>query len=231
MKKIGMIVAMKSELESALESLGTPTENFNEGSFEISKYEISGNEVFILQSGIGEIAAAAASQLLISVYECEMIINYGIVGGLTPEMSLAKTCVVEKVVHYDFNLKFDNDMNPVYKKGEYPDFDGEIFVELDRTLIEIALKSVPELKRVTCASADKFVDTDDERKSLHDEFGADICEMELGAIAITCKRNGVPCLSLKSVSDAIGEDYDFKAMTRIASDACVKVLVDILKTL
>ena len=43
------------------------------------------------------------TQFLISKFDVDLIVNFGVVGGLTPEMELAKTCIVESVIHYDFD--------------------------------------------------------------------------------------------------------------------------------
>ena len=70
---------------------------------EVSVYDMGGNELYVTRSGAGEIYAAAATQHLITGYGVELIVNFGICGGLTPEMSLCRICVVGSVVHYDFD--------------------------------------------------------------------------------------------------------------------------------
>ena len=43
------------------------------------------------------------------------------------------------------------------------------------------------------------------KKRLREEFGCDICEMELAALALVCERNHIPLLSVKVVSDSADE--------------------------
>ena len=82
------------------------------------------------------------------------------VGGLTPEMVLARTAVVEGVVHYDF----DAHKIGWGEAGQYPDFPGRL-VPTSPELVAKALEIQPELKAVVCASADKFVDEPDKKRT------------------------------------------------------------------
>ena len=93
MKRIGMIVAV--EMDAVLSRYGTPSETLREGGFTIYTYTGEDYAIYALNSGAGEIAAAAAAQVLISVYHAELIVNFGVVGGLTPEM--AKACTLSLI--------------------------------------------------------------------------------------------------------------------------------------
>ena len=101
MKNIGMIVAV--EMDTVLSRYGRAAEVERRGGFEVHRYENEDYTLNIVNSGAGEIAAAAATELLIAAYGCELIVNFGVVGGLTEEMALARTVVVESIVHYDFD--------------------------------------------------------------------------------------------------------------------------------
>ena len=65
---------------------------------------------------IGEIYAAGATQLLISRYGVEAVINFGVSGSLIEEVGVLNTVLVEGIVHYDFDLSpIDN-----VSVGQYP---------------------------------------------------------------------------------------------------------------
>ena len=100
-KTMGMLVAV--EIGAVLSRYGDKLTDVSETGFDVKRLDSDDYTMYILKSGAGEIAAAAGTQFLITKYGAEFIINFGVVGGLTPEMSLAKTCVVESVVHYDFD--------------------------------------------------------------------------------------------------------------------------------
>ena len=224
-KRIGLLVAV--EMDSVFARYGTPGKTEHRSGFDVFHYENESYVLYVIHSGIGEIAAAAAAQLLIDRYGVELIVNFGVVGGLTDEMAETKTCVVTRVVHYDFDL---SGIDPVLP-AQYPGFD-DIYLPADEALIEKARGICPELKPVTCASADKFVGNRDDKERLHRLYAADICEMESAAVLLTCRRCEIPCLMIKAVSDGLtggGEEY-YEALQSCAS-LCLSVTDRIIREL
>ena len=107
MKKVGLIVAV--ELDSVLNKYGKPVKEQQIDGYNVLTYNIDNKaELYVVHCGAGEISAAAATQFCISVLKCPLILNFGIVGGLTSEMSETNICVVEKIVHYDFDVSADD---------------------------------------------------------------------------------------------------------------------------
>lgn len=195
--------------------------------FGVHSYDMEGYTLHVIHSGAGEIAAAAATALLIDRYGVELLVNFGVVGGLTPEMAQTKTCVVERVVHYDFDTSaYDGTLPGQY--AEYPD----VYIPATASLVERAVQIAPELRRVTCASADKFVDGPEAKGALNEQYGADICEMEAAAVVLTCNRSGVPCLLIKTVSDGLlGGAEEFGVALARTSELCLEVADKIIREL
>ncbi len=224
-KKIGLLVAV--EMESVFARYGTPGETERRGGFDVYLYNNEAYTLYVIHSGVGELAAAAATELLIDRYGVEMIVNFGVVGGLTEEMTLTKTCVVTRVVHYDFDL---SGIDPVLP-AQYPGYE-DIYLPADPDLVERAIAVCPELKPVTCASADKFVGTQSDKERLHDLYGADICEMESAAVLLTCRRSEVPCLLIKAVSDGLtGGGEEFYTELQKSASLCLAVTDRIIRGL
>ena len=220
-----MLVAV--EMGAVLSRYGQAVREETRHGFRVLCYDMGAYQLYVIGSGAGEIAAAAACQLLIDRYEVELVVNFGVVGGLTEEMAQTKTCVVEKVVHYDFDTSaYDNTVPGQY--FEYPD----VYLPATASLVKRAVEIAPELKVVTCASADKFVDGGEAKCALHERWGADICEMESAAVVLTCNRGGVPCLLIKTVSDGLlqgGED--FGTALQHTSELCLEVADKIIREL
>ena len=224
-RRIGLLVAV--EMDSVFARYGEPCGTEHRGGFDVYRYENDSYVLLVVHSGIGELAAAAAAELLIDRYEVELIVNFGVVGGLTDEMALTKTCVVTRVVHYDFDLSGIDPVSP----AQYPGVE-DIYLPADAALVEKARAVCPELKPVTCASADKFVGNREDKERLHRLYGADICEMESAAVLLTCLRCEVPCLMIKAVSDGLtggGEEY-YEALQKSAS-LCLAVTDRIIREL
>ena len=224
-KRIGLLVAM--EMDSVFSRYGTPGKTERRGGFNVYCYENEAYALFVIHSGVGEIAAAGAAELLIDRYEVEMIVNFGVVGGLTEEMAKTKTCVVTRVVHYDFDLSGIDPVAP----AQYPGF-SDAYLPADQTLVEKALALCPDLKPVTCASADKFVGTREDKERLHRLYGAEICEMESAAVLLTCLRNEIPCLMIKAVSDGLNEGgVEFYDAVQNCASLCLTVTDQIIREL
>ena len=204
MKKIGMLVAV--EMDAVLRRYGTAERVETRCGFETHLYDMGAYELYVIRSGAGEISAAAATQMLIDRFEVELVVNFGVVGGLTEEMAQTKTCVVERVVH------------------EY--------LRPTPALVERATAICPELKRVTDASADKFIEGREAKSALHERWGADICEMEAAAVVLTCDRAGIPCLLIKTVSDGLTQGgEDFGTALQHTSALCLEVADRIIREL
>ena len=225
MKNIGMVVAV--EMDAVLSRYGAPSEKRREAGFDVYTYIGADYTIYALNSGAGEIAAAAATQLLISVFHADLILNFGVVGGLTEEMAKARTCVVESVVHYDFDSSEAGWAEPA-RYLDYP----TAYIPASAALVERALSIEPRLKKVICASADKFVGSPDRKRELHALYGAEICDMESAGVVLTCNRSGVPCLLIKTVSDGIeGGAEEFKAELQRSAALCLAVADKIIRAL
>lgn len=225
MKNIGMVVAV--EMDAVLSRYGAPSEKRRVAGFEVYTYTGADYTIYALNSGAGEIAAAAATQLLISVFHADLILNFGVVGGLTDEMAKARTCVVENVVHYDFDTSEAGWAEPA-RYLDYP----TVYVPTSAALVDRALSIEPRLKKVICASADKFVGKAERKRELHALYGAEICEMEAAGIVLTCNRSGVPCLLIKTVSDGIeGGAEEFNAELQRSAELCLEVADKIIREL
>ena len=226
MKKLGLIAAMTDELDAlsekteALESLPSP---FGKKLF---RTEIGDKEIYLTESGVGEIYAAAATQHLITAYGVEAIINFGVCGSLTESLGLKKTVIVSNVVHYEMDTSALDGAEPgVYTGMTDP------YIPLDRGLISKALEEDPALPTVICASGNKFIADKKDKEHLKNTFNADVCEMESAGIALVCRANGIPCLMVKAVSDGEGGADDFIATLHEAERVYISLVQKLINTL
>ncbi|WP_234124324.1 5'-methylthioadenosine/S-adenosylhomocysteine nucleosidase [Clostridium hydrogenum] len=223
MKKIGMIVAV--EIEVALKKYGKSIKKLEFGAYSVYQYKLGENDLFVIHSGVGEIAAAIATQFLILKFDVDLIVNFGIVGGLTQEMAVLKTCIVESVIHYDFDTS-EADGCAVGRYLEYP----SAYIPTTKEIVDKAVEIEPSLRKVICASADKFISRKEKKEELHNMYNADICEMEAAGIVLTCNKNKIPCLLIKTISDSItGGATEFKNVFDESARICLEITNSILK--
>lgn len=223
--RVGTVVAI--EVDAVLSRYGEPQEKQIYPGFTIMIYDCEKYTMYVADSGAGEISAASAAQFLITKYGVDMILNFGVVGALSDKMKTADLCVVSSVIHYDFDSTGWLDL----ARGQYPGCDSA-YVETDRALRECAMRIKPDLVPVVCASADKFVSPEETKRALRESYGADICEMEAAGIVYTCRRNGVPCLLIKAVSDSLtGGGREFMTELSRVSGICFDVTDRVIKAL
>lgn len=224
--KIGLLIAIRRELEAFLNSGEELTEEVVSGRT-VYKTRMEGHDVYAVQSGCGEIDASAATMLLIVKYGCELILNFGVTGALREDLKVEDLFVAEKVWHYDFDVTPFADCVKIGQYEEYPDE----FIPLDPGLVNLVAERIPGIRRIAVASADKFVEKRETKLRLR-ESGCGLCEMELAAIARTCERSGVKCLSIKCISDAFdGTGEDFEKNVRSSAAKAFAAIREVLKAL
>ena len=221
---IGKMVAKADEISAMLDECGEPEWDKDDCGIKIRKYSLDAAELYVAHSGAGQVYAAAATQLLISKYGAELIVNFGICGGLTPDMALCRTCVVKSVVHYDFDTSAVDGCE-AGRHLEYP----SVYIPADERLVGLALKTDGSMSAVICASGDTFIDKPEQKHALAQMYGAKICEMEAAGILLTANRCGVPALLVKAVSDSMGGGaQEFKRMASESARACIQVVLRLI---
>lgn len=69
--------------------------------FDVYEGRVCSLRSVLLYSGVCKVNAAAAAQLLIDRYAVTHIINAGVAGGISPDISVFDTVVAEKSVYHD----------------------------------------------------------------------------------------------------------------------------------
>jgi nucleoside phosphorylase len=103
---------------------------------------------------------------------------------------------------------FAGGLNPDLKLGDI------IFETSDETLRTKLLGAGAKSLKITCA--DRIATTVAEKKKLRAETGADAVEMESAAIHAVRRELGIPCATVRVISDTANEDLplDFNALSK-----------------
>ncbi|MDO4501018.1 MAG: 5'-methylthioadenosine/S-adenosylhomocysteine nucleosidase [Erysipelotrichaceae bacterium] len=211
--KIGIVIAIAKELKAFLES-DYIVEEIKEDYKEVYKTSVNSNTVYAIKSGCGEIDAACATQYLITKYDVDVIINFGVTGAIVKDLNVADLFVVKGAVNHDY------DVSPVdpLKPHQYEEF-KDIYIPLDEELIKLVKTIKPDIKECNVASGDRFVEKIEDKNNLA-KLGCEICDMEIAAIARTSFLNKKPCVSIKCISDSLeGSGIDF--MTNVNRSAAL----------
>ncbi|QIQ41599.1 MAG: 5'-methylthioadenosine/adenosylhomocysteine nucleosidase [Buchnera aphidicola (Aphis urticata)] len=171
----------------------------NIGQFQIYIGKFKKNNVFLIKSGIGKVAASIAAMLLINFFKINIIINSGSAGSLHPELKIGDIIIPNKLCYYDVNL-----INFGYARGQIPQHPKtfKINKNLYHVLIETAIKFNFKFTTGLLITGDSFVRGENFINKLKSQFSYAIAvEMESTAIAQVCYQFNIPLIVVKSISD------------------------------
>lgn len=200
MNRIGIICAMQTEMDILLNALG---EGKKVKLFGITFYEgkIEDKDVVLSLCGVGKVNAAIGTTLLINEFNCDLIINSGIAGGISP-LKKRDSVIATELGYHDFNVSAFG-----YPYGQVPQMPR--FFQVNPGLL-VLVKSIfnkvgLEYKTTRIYSGDLFVTSKEELSKIEDKEGFAV-EMEGAAIAHVCVRSGIDFIVLRYISDIIGEE-------------------------
>lgn len=152
--------------------------------------KLCGEECAVIVCGVGKVNAACATQLACDRYSAEAVINIGVAGGLNSSLKIGEIYSIEYACQYDFDLAQLNG-TPL---GTLNEFEGR--------WMTLSVAGDFPLKKL--ATGDRFNDDRRDFLMLTEAFGADIRDMEGGAIAQACIHANIPFYSFKAISDLAG---------------------------
>lgn len=226
MNRIGIVFAMKEELEETKKYLKNAIEH---KIYDLVIYECDykGNKCFLIESGIGKVNAARATQILISVMQVDCLLNVGVAGSVSRNVNKCDVVIADKLVQHDFDLTalgIENNLIPGVGK----------YIECDKEMLEIA-KDIEQDTNVfigNIASGDIFVSNNEMASKIHEAFNALCVEMEGAAIAQVSYLCNIPFLVIRAISDSPYEENnnnDFIDYLKMSSDIASKFAIKLLE--
>uniref|UniRef100_UPI003D0006B5 5'-methylthioadenosine/adenosylhomocysteine nucleosidase n=1 Tax=Alcaligenes faecalis TaxID=511 RepID=UPI003D0006B5 len=216
MSTLGIIVAMREELEIVLERLQEP-QTIQRAGMDFHRGSYLGKPVVAVVCGVGKVNAAACTQMLISEFAVGSIINIGIAGAVEPSIRPGDIVIANTLVQHDVELQ---------ALGLAP---GQVFrldtfdFPADPALLTIAQTAAQQIEghqvhTGRIVTGDQFIACNDKIQWLSATFNALACEMESGAIAQVCYLNTVPFVCIRSISDNANNEahMDFDTFLPIA---------------
>ena len=190
-KKIGVVVADKDEFEPFVKTLETP-ESIITPFKSAFKFPCGSAQVTVVLCGIGKVNAAAAAMYLADA-GCDLILNFGLSGGLK-DVRRGQFVLPAKFLEHDF------DLTPLgYKPCEKP---RQTYIYgADKEITDKIADAGIASKSGTAVCGDRFISSDVDRDFLINTFSACSCDMETAAIASVCGIMKIPFVSLRRISD------------------------------
>ncbi|GAA5138144.1 5'-methylthioadenosine/S-adenosylhomocysteine nucleosidase [Thalassotalea piscium] len=230
--KAGIIGAMEPEVAILKDKLTNATIEQHAG-FTFYQGQLDGVEVVIVQSGIGKVAAALATAILLDRYTPDYIVNTGSAGGFEQSLKVGDIVISTEVRYHDVDVTAFG-----YEIGQLPGNPPAYIPH--QTLVDAAVANAKTLNNIQTltgliTTGDTFMTKDDDIAKARENFPAMAAvEMEGAAIAHTCHQFGVPFVVIRSMSDIAGKEspVSFEAYLETASvnsSALVCKMVNTLK--
>jgi adenosylhomocysteine nucleosidase len=155
--------------------------------------------VAIIVTGVGRKNAEKSLREFLATHSPELVLTCGFTGGLNPDLKLGD-------VIFELTDRRGELHEPLTEKG--------IGDSQSSSLREKLLAAGAKPAKLFCA--DRIATTVAEKKKLRAETGADAVEMESEAIHAICRERGIPCATVRVISDTANEDLplDFNQLSK-----------------
>ena len=229
--KAGIIGAMEPEVAILKAKLNNAQTSTYAG-YTFYQGQLDGNDVVIVQSGIGKVAAALATALLIDKFQPDYVVNTGSAGGFDAKLKVGDIVVSSEVRYHDVDVTAFG-----YEIGQLP-ANPAAYVP-HKTLVEAAQEGINSLENIQTmigliTTGDTFMTKDDDIAKARANFPTMAAvEMEGAAIAHTCHQFEVPFVIIRSLSDIAGKESptSFDEYLETASVNSSQLVVNMLNAL
>lgn len=217
---IGIIGAMDSEIEKIAYNL--KDKELNKIEFlDFYTGKLLEKDIVIVKSNEGKVNSAIATQLMISNFDVDYIINVGIAGAIESKLKIYDVAIASSTVEFDFDVSALG-----YDKGYTFGVDC-IYVKSSDSLSH-KLKEVCNNLRLNSsigiiASSDKFVTDRKDKEILNKNFNVIAVDMESASINHVCKLNNIPFVALRVISDT-GDGIEYSIFSKKATDNIFEIL-------
>lgn len=240
----GILSALPEEQRGLVGMLEQPRPAVEHARRTFVRGHLSGRPVVLSLCGIGKVAAAATTTLLIEKFGVTELLFTGVAGGLSPAVKVGDVVVADGFVQHDM------DASPLFPRHEIPLYGRSLF-EADACMSQTLDQSVrsalaevsafceapdivrfrlmqPQVHRGLLISGDRFVsalaEATELRASLPEALAVD---MESAAVAQVCHDYGVPFAAMRTVSDRADDSahVDFPAFVDAVASRYAQAIV------
>ncbi len=221
---IGIIGAMEIEIES-LKSKLTDVTTESIGGVDYFVGKMYGKDVVVAKCGVGKVFAAICAQTMILKYSPDLIINTGVGGSLSLNLSVLDVAVASGVIQHDMDTSAIGD--PVglisgINMVNIPTDKGASF-DIALCIKKLGLHTI----RGVVASGDQFIGSESAKNRILELFPESVaCEMEGAAIGQACYVSKVPFAVIRAISDNANSQghMDFPTFAKAAAENSTKAI-------
>ncbi len=229
--RIGIIGAMEEEVKVLLGKM-TDVKSVNKCGITLYHGELHKKDVVLLLCGIGKVAAAVGTTLLIDQFSPDLIINTGSAGGLSSELNVGDVVISNEVRYHDVDVTLFG-----YEYGQVPRMPASFLP--DKKLVDLAVSAAKNISGMHITdgliiSGDSFIHDEDDVDRIKSKLPPmKATEMEAASIAQVCHMSNIPFLIIRSISDVPGKEskQSFQEFLTVAAKNSGNLVEEILKFL
>ena len=228
--KFAIIAAMHEECVCLREQLHShSSEQYLNMAVDVAKWH--DHDVVLIESGIGKVNAALATQHVIEKYHVDCVVNTGSAGGIVEGAKISDFVVADHICHHDL------DISPIgFEYGELPKL--PVYYETHTGLSQSLLNLCHSLNYCahtgTIATGDTFVYQQQQLDTINKRFnGVIACEMEAAAVAQVCHLHQKDFVMIRNLSDIAGEHapINFQSYIKQAGRDSSQLVLEFIKQL
>ncbi len=227
---LGIIGAMQEEVEILKQDIEN-METIQLAHVEVYTGILYGQEVVLMQSGIGKVNAAICTTLLIENYQPEAIINTGSAGGLGSGLAVGDIVISKDVLHHDADAtEFGYALGQIPGMPLYYAADAELMALAEQAIDTHGLTAHTGL----IVSGDSFIGTLEKKEQIITHFSDVLAvEMEAAAVAQVCHQYHVPFIITRAVSDLANSEagMTFDEFLKVACVSSSKIVKSLIETI
>ncbi len=202
--RYGIINAMPEEMVTLVAAMDEQKQSTIAGkTFYHGK--IGSVDVVVVEAGIGKVAAAITTTLLITNFAVDMVINSGSAGAISQGLHIGDVVVASELAYADADARAFG-----YAYGQVPQQPARY--QTDATLSKVLIEQYQgdtstQVKGGLIVTSDSFIASDAQKQVILEHFSdAQSAEMEGAAIAQTAHYFDVPFAVVRAISDDANGD-------------------------
>jgi adenosylhomocysteine nucleosidase len=234
--KAAIIGAMEPEVAILKAKLTQATTTEHAG-YTFYQGQLNNTDVVIVQSGIGKVAAALATALIIDKFNPDYVVNTGSAGGFDQSLKVGDIVISSEVRYHDVDVTAFG-----YEIGQLPANPAayiphpSLVTAAQAGISTLATTSDTHIQTLVglITTGDTFMTKDEDIAKARKNFPTMAAvEMEGAAIAQTCHQFNVPFVIIRSMSDIAGKESptSFEAYLETASVNSSQLVLNMLDEL
>ncbi len=214
---------MSSEVEPIKAQMNV-LKTFCEESATFYQAEFNGFPITIVQSGIGRDKAVAATGRLLQLFKIHLVISAGFAGGLQKKINIGDLIIAKNVLYTKHS---EHQTQQSERRGELKAV-SNTFASLSASLacepsfvrlaMDIGNEEGLKMHVGNIVTVDEMIAQSKTKMFLGENFSALAVDMETAFVGQVASNAGIPCISVRSISDDVADDIvvDFR---RFVDDA------------